>query len=117
MLSALDEGQSVLRTANSYADRILPNTNRDGTKKIRSELDQNKEKYDKLKKALAAKKAELESANNQWADVGRVHDQLDGWLNDCEARTAKSAQPRDLTDKKTELERCKVSKSWKFTFF
>lgn len=107
--SSLDDGHDKLRATQSYADRVIPNTSRDGAKKIRQHQDQNKDNYEKLKKALNGKKGELDTSSNQWAEADRVHEQMDSWMNDIEEKMAKFNKPGEAVDKKTELERTKVS--------
>ena len=50
----------------------------------------------------------LESCLLQWTDFSASHDQVTRWLKDMEKRLRETHLKADLTEKKAELQRCKV---------
>ncbi|XP_064624000.1 muscle-specific protein 300 kDa-like isoform X3 [Lineus longissimus] len=106
--ASLDQGHCKLRNANTYGEKTIPNTSREGVRQIRKDLDEAKVEYDKLKVNITEDKAELEKASSKMAELDRTQNQVDTWLKDLEAKMKQFEDDDGKGDKRSKLEKYKA---------
>ena len=105
-----EDGQTLLHTTNTWAEKTMSMTNSEGREKIQMELSCLQKAWDRFLASLSNSRMSLQSALLQWNDFDDNHDHIQKWLRDTERRLSNSESKADLGEKRAQLQKMKVRK-------
>ena len=104
-----EEGQTLVHAATTWGDKTLSFTSSAGRDAIQRELAALQAEWDAFVAAISDTRMALESRLLQWSQFDDSFDMIDRWLKDMERRITDADPKADLSEKKAQLQKLKVS--------
>ncbi|ESO86156.1 hypothetical protein LOTGIDRAFT_167389 [Lottia gigantea] len=104
-----EEGQMLIHTTNNWGEKTMTNTSVDGRESIRQDLQGLQQDWESLISDVTDTKVMLEARLLQWTDFDASLDGIQRWIKETEKKLKSSQLKGDISEKRNELQKIKVS--------